>query len=177
MSTLYLVWNILLKRDLSFFQKTVCGQMSRMDIETITRIVVMSVFYWRGWVLCARSANGCSWFLDYIIRSSEQSLRWWAFTTFFCDVTDCTFEANSSSSLKRHKVSHSAALLHCDFTRCSYETKDPSNLKRHKLNHTSGFKCDFNECHFETNTESKLKRHSVTHSDETFKYDFNECHF
>ena len=97
--------------------------------------------------------------------------------TFVCDVDSCTFEAISASSLKRHKVSHSAPLLHCDFTGCSFETTHSSNLKRHKLNHTSGFKCDFNECHFETNTALKLKRHSLTHSNETFKCDFNECHF
>jgi len=83
--------------------------------------------------------------------------------TFVCDFDSCTFEAKSSSSLKRHKVSHSAPLLHCDFTGCSFETTHSSNLKRHKLNHTSVFKCDFNGCDFETNTALKLKRHSLTH--------------
>ena len=57
--------------------------------------------------------------------------------TFICDVDDCTFEGNCSKSLKRHKLTHSAALLHCDFMGCSYETKDSSNLKRHKLSQYS----------------------------------------
>ncbi len=100
-----------------------------------------------------------------------------AVMTFVCDFDSCTFEANSSSSLKRHKVSHSAPLLHCDFTGCPYETKDSSHLKRHKLNHTSVFKCDFNGCDFETNTALKLKHHSLTHSNEAVIFKCDVCEY
>ena len=55
--------------------------------------------------------------------------------TFVCDFDNCTFEANSASSFKRHKVSHSAP-SHCDFPGCFYETVHTSNLKRHSLTHS-----------------------------------------
>ena len=114
--------------------------------------------------LCLCILKGSSFFTSSFMsqKRARQTMNDSGVTKFFCDVTDCTFEANSSSSLKRHKVSHSAALLLCDFTGCFYETIDSSHLKRHKLNqHTTVFKCDFNECHLETNTEPKLKRHTV----------------
>jgi len=95
--------------------------------------------------------------------------------TFICDVDDCTFEGNSSKSLKRHKLTHSAALLQCDFMGCSYETKDSSNLTRHKLSHTTKvtaelthsaalFHCDFMGCSFETKYSSNIKRHKLSHT-------------
>jgi hypothetical protein len=91
--------------------------------------------------------------------------------TFLCDVDDCTFEGNCSKSLKKHKLTHSAALLHCDFMGCSYETKNSSNLKRHKLNHTTTvaaaaalLHCDFMGCSYETKDSSNLKRHKLKHT-------------
>ena len=78
-------------------------------------------------------------------KASEDKLTHSA-ALLHCDFMGCSFETKYSSSLKRHKLSHttkvtaelthSAALLHCDFMGCSYETKDSSSLKRHKLSHT-----------------------------------------
>ena len=86
--------------------------------------------------------------------------------TFACDFDNCTFEANSASSFKRHIVSHSAR----DFPGCFYETVHISNLKRHSLTHSQAEKevlhCDFPGCSFETVHVSSLKRHSLTHSQE-----------
>jgi hypothetical protein len=48
--------------------------------------------------------------------------------TFVCDFDSCTFEANSSSSLKRHKVSHSAPLLYCDFS-CRRSVHDQLRMR------------------------------------------------
>ena len=59
--------------------------------------------------------------------------------TFVCDFDNCTFEANSASSFKRHKVSHSAP-SHCDFPGCFYETVHISNLKRHSSTHSQAEK-------------------------------------
>ena len=89
--------------------------------------------------------------------------------TYLCDVDDCTFEGNCSKSLKRHKLTHSAALLHCNFMGCSYETKDSSNLNRHKLSHTTTvaaatlLQCDFMGCSYETKDSSNLNRHKLSH--------------
>ena len=88
--------------------------------------------------------------------------------TFVCDFDNCTLEANSASSLKRHKVSHSAPLLHCDFPGCFYETVHISTFKRHSLTHSQAEKevlhCDIPGCSFETVYVSSLKRHNLTHS-------------
>ena len=100
--------------------------------------------------------------------------------TFVCDFDNCTFEANSASSFKRHKVSHSAP-SHCNFPGCFYETVDTSNLKRHSLTHSRAEKevlhCNFPGCSFETVYVSSLKRHSLTHSQEVLRCNFPGCSF
>ena len=74
--------------------------------------------------------------LVFMARSTTYESARVSVATFMCDVDECTFEGNCSKSLKRHQLTHSAALLHCDFMGCSYETKESSHLKRHKLSHT-----------------------------------------
>ena len=106
----------------------------------------------------------------FMARSTTYESAAVSMATFICDVDDCTFEGNCSKSLKRHKLTHSAALLHCDFMECSYETKDSSNLKRHKLSHTTKeaaaalLHCDFMGCSYDTNDSSNLKRHKLSHT-------------
>ena len=75
--------------------------------------------------------------LIVMARSTTYESAKVSLATFMCDVDECTFEGNCSKSLKRHKLTHSAALLHCDFMGCSFETKYSSSLKRHKLSHTT----------------------------------------
>ena len=75
--------------------------------------------------------------LIVMARSTTYESAKVSLATFMCDVDECTFEGNCSKSLKRHKLTHSAALLHCDFMGCSFETKYSSNLKRHELSHTT----------------------------------------
>ena len=75
--------------------------------------------------------------LIVMARSTTYESAKVSLATSMCDVDECTFEGNCSKSLKRHKLTHSAALLHCDFMGCSFETKYSSSLKRHKLSHTT----------------------------------------
>ena len=127
----------------------------------------------------------------FMARSTTYESAGVSVATFLCDVDDCTFEGNCSESLKRHKLTHSAALLHCDFMECSYETKNSSNLKRHKLSHTiqaekaiakekemtvkaatkaeksracALLHCDFMGCSYESKDSSNLKRHKLSHT-------------
>jgi hypothetical protein len=113
--------------------------------------------------------------LVFMARSTTYESARVSVATFMCDVDECTFEGNCSKSLKRHQLTHSAALLRCDFMGCSYETKDSSHLKRHKLSHTTKvtaelthsaalLHCDFMECSFETKYSSSLKRHKLCHT-------------
>ena len=113
--------------------------------------------------------------LVFMARSTTYESAGVSVATFICDVDECTFEGNCSKSLRRHKLTHSAALLHCDFMGCSYETKDSSHLKRHKLSHTTKvaaelthsaalLHCDFMGCSFETKYSSSLKRHKLSHN-------------
>ena len=113
--------------------------------------------------------------LIVMARSTTYESAKVSLATFMCDVDECTFEGNCSKSLKRHKLTHSAALLHCDFMGCSFETKYSSNLKRHELSHTTKvtaelthsaalLHCDFMGCSFETKYSSSLKRHKLSHT-------------
>ena len=112
----------------------------------------------------------CTQLASFMARSTTYESVGVSVATFLCDVDDCTFEGNCSKSLKKHKLTHSAALLHCDFMGCSYETKNSSNLKRHKLSHTTKesaaalLHCDFMGCSFETKYASSLKRHKLSHT-------------
>ena len=107
--------------------------------------------------------------LVFMARSTTYESAGVSVATFMCD--ESTFKGNCSKSLRRHKLTHSAALLHCDFMGCSFETEYSSSLKRHKLSHTTKVKnsaallhCDFMECSFETKYSSSLKRHKSSHT-------------
>jgi hypothetical protein len=105
--------------------------------------------------LCKCIIIGSSFFSTSFMppKRARQTTNEAGVTTFFCDTDNCTFEANSSSSLKRHKINHSNELLHCDITGCSFETTHSSSLKRHKSDHTTicnkinePLHCDFPGC-------------------------------
>ena len=91
--------------------------------------------------LCLCILKGSSFFISSFMsqKRARSTTNETAVMTFVCDFDSCTFEANSSSSLKRHKVSHSAP-SHCDFPGCFYETVHTSNLKRHSLTHSQAEK-------------------------------------
>ena len=135
--------------------------------------------------LCKCIIIGSSFFSTSFMppKRARQTTNEAGVTTFFCDTDNCTFEANSSSSLKRHKINHSNELLHCDITGCSFETTHSSSLKRHKSDHTTicnkinePLHCDFPGCPFETIHSSNLKRHKTNHTS-ICKCDFNGCNF
>ena len=99
--------------------------------------------------------------LVFMARSTTYESAGVSVATFMCDVDECTFKGNCSKSLRRHKLTHSAALLHCDFMGaallhcdfmgCSFETKDSSSLKRHKFIKPQATRI---ESHYESNSRT-----------------------
>ena len=90
---------------------------------------------------------------------------------FYCDQTDCTYQAKTYSHVKRHKANvHDidVTYYYCSYidnsgSKCEFRGKQIVNVNSHKANvHLVGVifhPCLFPNCKFKSKTSSNLKSH------------------